>query len=72
MIEEYLSLEEVSARLKLKPKTVKNKMAAGVFRKGIHATVRRMVKIEGEWVQNRFPIYGPKVLNGVDEGESLG
>lgn len=34
--EEYLTISELSARLKLKPKTVKNKMAAGVFIKGIH------------------------------------
>ena len=27
MIEEYLTIEELSARLKLKPKAVKNKMA---------------------------------------------
>lgn len=34
--EEYLTINELAARLKLKPKTVKNKMAAGVFKKGIH------------------------------------
>jgi hypothetical protein len=34
--EEYLTIHELSARLKLKPKTVKNKMASGVFRKGVH------------------------------------
>ena len=34
--EEYLTIEEVAARLKLKPKTVKNKMAAGIFLKGVH------------------------------------
>jgi len=36
MSEEYLTIEELSARLKIKPKTIKNKMAAGIFRKGIH------------------------------------
>ena len=36
MTEEYLTIEELSARLKLEPKTIRNKMAAGVFRKGIH------------------------------------
>ena len=35
-LEEYLTIAEVAARLKLKPKSVKNKMAAGVFKKGIH------------------------------------
>jgi Helix-turn-helix domain len=34
--EEYLTISEVAARLKVTPKTVRNKMAAGVFRKGVH------------------------------------
>jgi hypothetical protein len=34
--EEYLTIEELSARLKIKPKTVKNKMASGILRKGVH------------------------------------
>lgn len=33
---EYLTLDELAARLKLKKKTIKNKMAAGVFQKGVH------------------------------------
>jgi hypothetical protein len=36
MSEEYLTIAEVAARLKVKPKTVKNKMASGIFRKGVH------------------------------------
>lgn len=35
-MEEYLKISEVAARLKIKPKTIKNKMAAGVFRRGVH------------------------------------
>src|SRR4030095_6334751 len=34
--EEYLTISEVAGRLKLKPKTVRNKMASGVFRNGVH------------------------------------
>jgi len=34
--EEYLTVKEVATRLKLSPKTVKNKMTAGVFRRGVH------------------------------------
>ncbi len=34
--EEYLTISEVAARLKVSPKTIKNKMAAGIFRKGVH------------------------------------
>jgi len=36
MTEEYLTIAEVAARLKIKPKTIKNKVAAGIFRKGVH------------------------------------
>jgi len=36
MTEEYLTINELALRLKLSPKTIKNKMAAGVFTRGIH------------------------------------
>lgn len=36
MTEEYFTIAEVAVRLKIKPKTIKNKMAAGIFRKGVH------------------------------------
>jgi hypothetical protein len=35
-VEDYLTIEELSARLKIKSKTIKNKMASGIFRKGVH------------------------------------
>jgi hypothetical protein len=35
-MEEYLTIIELSGRLKIKPKTIKNKMASGIFRKGVH------------------------------------
>jgi len=34
--EDYLTIKELAARLKLKPKTVKNKMVNGTFVKGVH------------------------------------
>ena len=34
--DEYLTLDELAGRLKLKKKTLKNKMAGGIFRKGEH------------------------------------
>ena len=36
LMEEYLTIAELSVRLKIKPKTVKNKTAAGIFRRGVH------------------------------------
>ena len=35
-IEEYLTIIEVAARLKLSPKSIRNRMSAGVFRCGVH------------------------------------
>jgi hypothetical protein len=34
--EEYLTIAELADRLKLKSKTVQNKMGDGTFRKGVH------------------------------------
>ncbi len=34
--EEYITIAELGARLTLEPKTIKNKMASGVFIKGVH------------------------------------
>jgi hypothetical protein len=34
--EEYLTIQEVAKRLNWSPKTLRNKMAAGVFKKGVH------------------------------------
>jgi len=36
MSEEYLTISQVAKRLSHSPKTVRNKMAAGVFQKGVH------------------------------------
>ena len=35
-MEEYLTISEVANRLKLTAKTIRNKMATGIFREGIH------------------------------------
>lgn len=35
-IEEYLSIPELATRLKFSPKTIQNKMAAGIFQRGVH------------------------------------
>ena len=34
--EQYLTIGEVADRLKVKPKTIKNKMVNGTFIKGVH------------------------------------
>lgn len=35
-MEEYLTVIEVAQRLKISPKTVRNRMAAGIYREGVH------------------------------------
>jgi len=35
-LEEYLTIAEVAARLKVSPKTLKNKVASGILTKGKH------------------------------------
>ena len=35
-MDEYLTINELAGRSKLKPATVRNKIASGVFQKGIH------------------------------------
>ena len=47
--EEYLTITEVAARLKVTPKTVRNKMAAGVFRKGVHYFRRNGLGTRFKW-----------------------
>ena len=35
-MEEYLTIKKLGERLTLEPKTIKNKMASGIFKKGVH------------------------------------
>src|SRR3989442_9845064 len=47
--EEYLTINELADRLKVKPKTVKNKMASGVFKKGVHYFSPRGLRPRFKW-----------------------
>ena len=47
--EEYLTINEVTARLKLSPKTIKNKMASGIFRRGVHYFSPRGLRPRFKW-----------------------
>jgi hypothetical protein len=48
-MDEYLTIPEVAARLKLSAKSVRNKMAGGVFRKGVHFFRRPGVGPRFKW-----------------------
>ena len=47
--EEYLTIAEVAGRLKWTPKTVRNKMAAGEFRQGVHYFRRKGLSARFKW-----------------------
>ena len=49
MNEEYLTIAELSSRLSLKPKTIKNKMASGIFKKGVHYFSPRGLRPRFKW-----------------------
>jgi hypothetical protein len=48
-VEEYLTIAQTATRLNLKPKTLKNKMAAGIFRKGVHYFSPRGIGPRFKW-----------------------
>jgi hypothetical protein len=47
--EQYLTIAEVAGRLKLAPKTIKNKMASGAFRQGVHYFRPRGMQTRFKW-----------------------
>ena len=49
LAEEYLTINELAARLKVKPKTIKNKMASGIFKKGVHYFSPRGFRPRFKW-----------------------
>jgi hypothetical protein len=48
-MDEYLTINEVAQRLKLTPKTVRNKMASGVFKQGEHYFRREGIGTRFKW-----------------------
>jgi len=49
MTEEYLTIKELSSRLKVRPKTIRNKMASGVFKRGVHFFAPRGLGPRFKW-----------------------
>jgi len=48
-MEEYLTIKELAERLKVSPKTIKNKMALGIFHKGRHYFSRQGLGPRFKW-----------------------
>ncbi len=48
-MDEYLTIAEIATRLKLSPKTIRNKMASGVFKKGLHYFSPRGMRPRFKW-----------------------
>ena len=47
--EAYLTVNELAARLKVSPKTIRNKMASGIFRKSVHYFRPRGLRPRFKW-----------------------
>lgn len=47
--DEYLTITELAARLKVSPKTIRNKTASGIFRKGLHYFSPRGLRPRFKW-----------------------
>jgi len=48
-MEEYLTITEVAGRLKVTPKTIRNKIASGVFTEGVHYFRRQGIGTRFKW-----------------------
>lgn len=48
-MEEYLTIAEIATRLKLSPKTIRNKMASGELVKGVHYFKRKGMTPRFKW-----------------------
>ena len=59
--EEYLTIKEVADRLRIKPKTVQNKMAAGTFTKGVHYFSRSGLGPRFKW---------SAIVSWIEEGQT--
>ena len=71
MTEEYLTIEELSARLKIKPKTIKNKMAAGIFMKGRHYFSPSGIRPRFKWSAIVAWLEAKEEVAGVSESEAI-
>ena len=60
--DEYLTIAELAARLKVKPKTIRNKMAAGLFTEGIHYFRRPGLGARFKW---------SAVVQWIESGDTL-
>ena len=49
LAEEYLKIPELADRLKLSPKTIQNKMSAGIFKKGVHYFSPKVMGTRFKW-----------------------
>ena len=47
--EEYLTVDELGQRLKLSPKSIANKMSAGVFVEGVHFFRPPSMRVRFKW-----------------------
>jgi hypothetical protein len=61
---EYMTTREAGELLRLSPKSLRNKIAAGIFREGVHFHTRRGIGLR--WIQSALISW----LEGTDQNES--
>lgn len=67
-MEEYLTIDELAGRLKLKPKTIRNKMASGIFLKAVIAWIEgKEEELDTESKIGRIPMANGYMLGGPSE-----
>ncbi len=49
MVDEYLTINELAARLKYKPDTIREKMRTGIFTQGVHYFHRKGMRPLFKW-----------------------
>lgn len=70
-MKEYLTIEEVAEQLSVEPKTISNKMAAGIFRKNVHFVRRRGIGTRFKWSAIIALLEGKSLIDNIDNALSV-
>ena len=69
--EEYLTVAELAGRLKLSPKTVRNRMHDGTWQRGVHWFSRRGIAPRFRWSAVEAWLLAPEELEADQDGAAF-
>ncbi len=69
--DEYITIDELAARLTLEPKTVMNKMASGVFVKGVHYFRPKGLRARFKWSAIVAWMEAGEQVKATDNGDGI-